>query len=423
MMKNIPEPGTGRIVIVGAGFAGLKLARKLLSTPFQVVLIDRNNYHQFQPLYYQVATAGLEPSAVSFPIRKLFQDHKNFHFRIAALERVVSEKNLIHTSEGHLAYDHLVIAIGAETNYYGLKNVRDNALTMKSVSDALHIRNKILQNYEEALNKTDPEEIAALLNMVIVGGGATGVELAGALAEMKKFILPKDYPELDFSRMKIYLFEGADRLLLGMSEKASRDAFRYLEKMGVIIKLSSFVKDYDGKNILGSDAFRVTSKNVIWAAGIIGKKIEGLSENAYGEGQRLLTNSFHQVSGHENIYAIGDIALMKTDRFPDGHPQVAQAAIQQAQHLAKNLKKQAKGRAFKPFEYKDKGSLATVGRHLAVADLPNMRISGYLAWVLWSFVHLFAIIGARNRILVFMNWVINYFTYDQSLRLLIRHKS
>ncbi len=418
-IKNLPKPGYKRVVIVGGGFGGLKLSRKLLKTGYQVVLIDKNNYHQFQPLLYQVATAGLEPSAIAFPFRKIFQNHKRAHFRIAELQSIDSKNNEITTNIGKLGYDYLVIAAGLTTNFFGNQNIKMNALPMKQVSDAILIRNTILQNYEAALNQTDPIKTEAYLNIVIVGGGPTGVELAGAVAEMKKFILPKDYPELDFDLMSIHLFEGAPRLLNGFSEKSSQKAREYLEKLGVIVEVNTIVKDYDSKYVTLVDGSRHCTFNLVWAAGVKPIEIEGLDLKILNKGNRILTDEFNKIKGYENIFAIGDIAAIQTGENKNGHPQVAQVAIQQAANLGTNLKQMKAGKKLRPFVYKNKGSLATIGRNLAVAELPGFRFQGFIAWVLWSLVHVLMIIGVKNKLFILMDWSWSYFNYDHSLRLLI----
>jgi len=418
-IQNIPDPDYKRIVIVGGGFAGLKLSRKLLNTGYQVVLIDKNNYHQFQPLLYQVATAGLEPSAIAFPFRKIFQNHKRAHFRIAELLSVDSKNNEITTSIGKLQYDYLVIAAGLTTNYFGNQNIKKNALPMKSVSDSIMIRNTILQNYEAALDQTDPIKTEAHLNIVIVGGGPTGVELAGAMAEMKKFILPKDYPELDFNLMNIYLFEGAPRLLNMMSEKSSQKAKEYLEKLGVIVKTDTVVKDYNSMYVTLADGSQHCTFNLIWAAGVKPILIKGLDTEILSKRNRILTDEFNRISGYDNIFAIGDIAAITTGENENGHPQVAQVAIQQAANLGTNFKLMKADKKLRPFVYKNKGSLATIGRNLAVAELPGFRFQGFIAWVLWSLVHVLMILGVKNKLFILLDWSWNYFNYDHSLRLMI----
>lgn len=419
-IPNIPAPKNQRIVIAGAGFAGLKLARKLIGKGFQIILIDKNNFHQFQPLLYQVATAGLEPSAISFPLRKVLQNTKDVHFRIAGLERVDPEKKELITSIGLLKYDYLVLSMGAETNFFGQEEIEQHALSMKSASDAIFIRNSILEHFEQALLETDPAMIEQYLNIILVGGGPTGVEMAGALAEMRKYIFPKDYPELDLSKMRIVLYEAAPRVLASMSEQASAHALKYLKKLGVEVHLNTRVVHFNGSCIRLSDGSSITSKTVIWSTGVKAIGIQGFSPEIFGRGQRIRVDRYSRVKSYEDIFAIGDISLMETPKYPAGHPQVAQTAIQQARQLSKNIIRMAKGKQARKFEYVDKGSLATIGRNLAVADLPFVKMRGFLAWVLWSFVHLFTIVGVKNRLMIFMNWSWNYFTYDQSLRLLIK---
>ncbi len=421
-IQGIPTTEKQRIVIIGAGFAGLQFAKSLKKNDFQIILLDKNNYHQFQPLFYQVATAGLEPSAISFPIRKAFQNRKDVHFRIATLEKVASDQNTISTNIGSLEYDHLVIAMGADTNYFGNKNIQEKAVPMKSLSEAIELRNVILGNFEKALNESEESRVRSLLNFVIVGGGPTGTELAGALSEMKNNILPKDYPELDFSMMHIYLLEANDKILNGYSEISSIKGKAYLEKLGTKVLTETFVKSYDGRNVELANGESLQTDTLIWAAGVKANPVNGLSEEVLGHGGRLKVNQFNKLNGQRNIYAIGDIALMQSDEYEKGHPQVAQVAIQQAELLAKNLRRDQKNQGWKEFNYKDKGSLATIGRNLAVADLPWFSFQGFFAWVLWLFVHLMAILGVKNRLFVFINWAWSYLTYDQSLRLLINPK-
>ncbi len=417
---HIPEPAYRRIVIIGGGFAGLKLARKLMGRGYQIVIIDRNNYHQFQPLFYQVATAGLEPSAISFPLRRIFQKHADVHFRMAELYAVIPEENRIETDIGSLSYDYLVLATGAVTNFFNMENMKKNAYEMKSVSDAILIRNTILKNYENALNETDPETTASYLNVVIVGGGPTGVELAGAIGEMRKYILPKDYPELDFSMMNILLFEAAPELIGAMQRSSSQAVKRYLENIGVEVGLGKMVKDYDGEKVTLADGSEIRTRTLIWAAGVACAPIQGLSKDVFSRGHRIMTDVYSRIYGHTDIFAIGDLALTRTENYPEGHPQVAQVAIQQAKTLAENLLRMKAGNELKAFKYKDKGTLATVGRNRAVAELPWIRMKGIQAWLLWLFVHLMSIVGVKNRLMIFLNWTWNYVTFDQSLRLLIR---
>ncbi len=422
MTINIPTSDQPRIVIVGGGFAGLTLARRLSKSDFQVVLIDKNNYHQFQPLFYQVAMSGLEPSSIVFPLRKLFQRKPNVFIRMAEVQSVNPNTQTVCTNIGEIHYDYLVLAIGAETNFFGNEKIADRAIPMKSVSEALYLRNRILNDYEKAITTTDFEERQGLLDIVVVGGGPTGVEVAGSLAEMKKFILPKDYPELNAEEVDIYLVEGAPRVLSAMSEQASAKAQRFLEDLGVKIKLNTFVTDFDGQWIYMNDGSKLRANKVIWAAGVKGAKIEGLPSTCIAPGNRLRVNRFSQVEGYERIFAVGDIAFMTEEDYPKGHPQVAQVAIQQAKQLAENLRRLHQGYPMQPFSYQDKGSMATIGRNLAVVDLPYWRFQGAFAWFVWMFVHLFTLLGVKNKMFVFINWVWNYFTYDQSLRLIIRPK-
>ena len=421
-IPNIPDTKRKRIVIVGGGFAGLKTLRKFLNKGFQIVILDRNNFHQFQPLLYQVATAGLEPSSISFPLRKILQKEKNVHFRIAELLELNSSRKEISTSIGNLKYDELIIAIGAGTNFFGQENIERFALSMKTASDAILIRNTILQNFEKALLETDDNSISKYLNIVLVGGGPTGVELAGALAEMKKYIFPKDYPELDLTKMRIVLYEASSNLLAGMSSASSKSALKYLLKLGVEVNLNTSVQDYDGSVLTMSDGGSLEVKTVVWAAGVNANMFKGLESENLGRGNRIIVDRYNRIIGYDNIYAIGDLCIMETPKYPNGHPQVAQVAIQQAELLVKNIRMSEKGMDHKEFEYTDKGSMATIGRNLAVADLPVGKLNGFLAWVLWLFVHLFSIVGIKNRLLIFFNWSWSYFTYDQSLRVLIKPK-
>ena len=423
MKANIIETSQKRIVIVGGGFGGLKIARELSNTDYQVVLLDKNNYHQFQPLFYQVATAGLEPSAIAFPFRKIFQKSKNVHIRVAEVSRIIPEQNYIETSIGVINYDQLVIAIGADTNFFGNTQMMENAIPMKSVGEALALRNTILQNYEDALITEDPEQRKGLMNIVVVGGGPTGVEVSGTLAEMKKIVLPKDYPELNFKMMQVHLLEGSPRVLNGMSDAASKKAKIYLEKLGVEVMLNARVKTYDGKNVFMEDGSSIRTDTLVWAAGVTGNKIEGLNPAAIAKANRIKVDRYNRVEGYTNIYAIGDIAWMTEEKYPNGHPQVAQVAIQEGDLLAKNLKNQLLGKPLKPFHYKDLGSMATVGRNKAVADLPRIKFQGFFAWLVWMFVHLMSIVGIKNKLIIFINWVWNYVTYDQSLRLIIKPKT
>lgn len=421
-IANIPDSTTKeRVVIIGGGFAGLEMAKKIDKKQYQVVLIDKNNYYQFQPLLYQVATAGLEPSSISYPLRKMFQNQKDFHVRMCEATRIDPAENKVETNIGYLTYDHLVIATGCDTNYFGNDALKDSTFALKSVSESLLIRNRLLLSLEQALSAKDQDELKELFTFVVIGGGATGVELSGALADMKKGILPKDYPELDFKQMEIHLIDAAPRLLAAMSEKSSKKVTETLTKRGVIIHQGVHVKTYEQPFVLLENGQQIRSRNVFWVAGVTPKPIPGIAETAY-QRNRLLVNQYNQVNGYANIYALGDASLLITDETPKGHPQVAQVALQMAQQLAKNLNRKAKGRPYAGFVYKDRGSLATIGRNAAVADLGKFHFGGTIAWLLWLFVHIMSIVGMRNRAAILIDWAWNYFNYDLSLRLLIRPK-
>jgi NADH dehydrogenase len=415
-----------KIVIVGGGFGGLRLARRLNNKPgFEVVLIDKFNYHQFQPLFYQVATAGLDASNISFPLRKAFHNSKNVRIRLAELKEIIPSENRLRLDNGEIDYDILVIATGADTNFFGNPNLIEKAFPMKSTVEALQLRHQLIQNFEDALQVKSPEELERLLTIVIVGGGPTGVELSGSIAEMKKYVLPKDYPEIDFTRMKIYLLEGGSKTLGTMSEKSSMHSRKYLERLGVTVLTNTVVKDYDGEKVTLQDGKSIRSSVVIWAAGIKGNVPAGIQKELIARGNRIKVDRYNKVLGFENIYAIGDIAYMETPKYPNSHPQVASVAIQQADLLGDNFRKmerKSNPRQLLEFEYYDKGSMATVGRNLAVVDIPKPKLhfKGILAWLIWMGLHLVLILGVKNRLFVFMNWIYNYFTHDQSLRLIFK---
>ncbi len=424
MPLNIPETSQKKVIIIGAGFGGLQLAQHLADdSDFQVVLIDKNNYHQFQPLFYQVATAGLEPSAISFPLRLAFHNHPNVHVRVASVTKIMTEANTIETDLGELQYDYLVLAIGADTNFFGNQNIQERALPMKSVGEALGLRNRLLENFEKALVSDNQEDRVGLMNVVVVGGGPTGVEVSGTLAEMKIHVLPKDYPELDFDLMQIHIIESGAELLGPMSKNAQIKSKEYLEQLGVNVRLGTRVTDFDGKYVYINDGTTIRTNNLVWAAGVKANVIEGINPEVLARGGRMKVNRYSQVEGYQNIFALGDVAFMTEEKYPNGHPQVAQPAIQQGKLLAKNLRKLIRGNTLTEFFYKDLGSMATVGRNLAVVDLPFWRFQGFFAWLTWMFVHLMAIVGVKNKLLIFINWLWNYVTYDQSLRLIIRAKS
>jgi NADH dehydrogenase len=421
MPINLPEVTQPRVVIAGAGFAGIKLARKLCNDEYQVVILDRNNFHQFQPLLYQVAMSGIEPSSIAFPLRKLFRKRRNVHIRVAEIQAINTVDQFLITDQGPVNYDILVIATGVTTNYYGNQNIEQHAYSLKSVSDALLLRNAILSDLECALTMREDDKRQAYMDVVIVGGGPTGVELAGSIAEMRKYILPKDYPELNAEELNIHLIEGSPELLAVMSDEASAKSLEYLRKMGVEVITGTFVKEYDGHEIILGDGRKLYARKVIWAAGVTGKRLAGIPESCYMKTNRLIVDTFNKVQGLEGVYAIGDAAYMEEDKYK-GHPQVAQPAIQQARQLAINLNAAAKKKPMKPFHYRDLGSLATIGRNKAVADLPFIKTQGFIAWVLWLVVHLKSILGVKNQIMVLINWMWSYFTMDQSLRVIIRPK-
>ena len=415
---NIPMTNLPRVVIVGAGFAGINLAKGLDSSKMQVILLNKTNYHSFQPLLYQVATAGLEPDSIAHSVRSIFKKENHFYFRIADVQKIDATQNMLITDLGSISYDHLVIATGSETNYYGNANIQKYSMAMKTVPEAINMRSLIIQNLEAALLTNDLEERNSLMNFVIVGGGPTGVELAGAFAELKRHVLPTDYPDLDIRRMNVHLIQAMPSLLVGMSEQSGEKAKKYLEKMGGTIWFDTIVSDYDGVNVK-TNKQNFQTRTLIWTAGVKGAIIEGLPQESQAGG-RFLVNEYSEVKGFTNIYAIGDIACMVSEKYPKGHPMVAQPAIQQGRLLAKNITRKLKNKSLKPFVYWDKGSMATVGRNKAVVDLGKMRFSGWFAWLLWMFIHLAFLVGFRNKIVALVNWIIQYFQYNKGVRLIIR---
>lgn len=424
MLPNIPDTNYKRVVIVGAGFGGLALAREIAKRDdLQVVLIDRNNYHQFQPLFYQVAMAGLEPSSISFPLRKVFQSKKNVHIRITEVHGVSPDRRSITTDLGEITYDYLVIATGASTNYFGMKEIEERAIPMKTVSEALALRNRILQNFEDALSVDSDDQREGLMSVVVVGGGPTGVELSGTLAEMRSFILPKDYPELDFSGMQIHLLEGSDKVLGSMSAESASKSQKYLEEMGVIVHTGQVVTGFDGKYVTTKQGLKLRADNLVWAAGIKANPLNGLNPEVIVRGGRIKVDQYNRVEGYDNVFALGDVATMSEGKWENGHPQLAQPAMQQGKALARNVWRVMDGKKAIPFAYKDLGSMATVGRNRAVVDLPFWKFQGFFAWLTWMFVHLMSIVGVKNRVLTLINWVWSYITYDQSLRLILRPKT
>lgn len=423
MKANIEHTDKKRIVIVGGGLGGLELAFKLVDDDYQVVLVDKNNYHQFPPLIYQVASGGLEPSSISFPFRRLFQGKKDFFFRMAKVESVNTDKKKIKTTVGEIDYDYLVLAFGAKTNFFGNKDIEATTLPMKSVSEAMRLRNTILRNLELALTEEDPARKQALMNIVVVGGGASGVEIAGAVAEMKKNIIARDYPDLDSSQMHIYLVNAVDRLLSAMDPVSSKRAERDLKELHVHIRQPQFATEYKDGILKTSAGLEIPTQTVIWVSGICANTVEGFPAESIGHAGRFLTDRFCRVKGVKDVYAIGDVSLVEGDEeYPLGHPQLAQVAMQQAKTVAKNFKAMSKGKELKPFKYKNLGVMATIGRNHAVAEISGKKFGGFPAWALWLVVHLRSILGVKNKTFILLNWVWNYINYKQSLRLILKAK-
>lgn len=421
LIINVPDSGQKRVVIVGGGFGGIELVKKLRDKDFQIVLLDKNNYHTFQPLLYQVATAGLEPDSIAFPLRKVFKKHKNFYFRMACAQKIDAERNILETSIGELRYDYLVMATGSDSNFFGNKNIETFGMPMKSIVEALDLRSLILQNFEQALLTTDPIEKEALMNVVIVGGGPTGVEMAGSIAELRRHILPKDYPELDVSKMKIFLIESSPSLLGTFSVKGSQKTEEFLKDMEVTIMLNTLVLDYNGSVVSIKDK-TINARTLVWAAGVKGCPVGGLNASAVNRGARYNVDQFNRVQGYTNVFAIGDVAGMVSEELPKGHPMVAPVAMQQGSNLAHNLPLMRDGKfdQLKPFVYHDKGSMATIGRNRAIADIGKFHSRGFFAWLLWMFVHLMMLVEFRNRLVVLVNWIWSYVIYDRGIRLIIR---
>lgn len=419
MKINIPEVSSPRVVIIGGGFGGLAIGKKLRNKGYQVVLIDKHNYHTFQPLLYQVATAGLEPDSIAFPLRKIFKKHENFYFRMAEVTKIDPATKQVHTNIGLVNYDHLVIATGSKTNYFGMKDIEAESMPMKSIPQALNLRSLILQNFERAILTSDLEEQRSLMTFVIIGGGPTGVELAGALGELKKHVLSKDYPDLDLRKMEIHLIEAAPRVLAAMDKASSTKALEYLLELDVNVWTDTIVKSNDGKVVTTAKGRQFHSDTVVWTAGVLGAAIKGL-ETATDKGGRLQVNEFNEVNGFEDIYAIGDVAAMSTPDNPKGLPMLAPVAMQQGDLLGENLIRKAHGKKMKPFKYFNKGSMATIGRNRAVVELPKFKFQGLFAWYVWMFVHLITLVGFKNKVVVLVNWLWNYVNYDRGVRLIIR---
>lgn len=421
--SSIPSSPFPRVVIVGGGFGGIEFAKNLKNKEVQILMIDRHNYHTFQPLLYQVATGGLEADSIAFPLRKIFKGFNNFTFRVTDVHGVDPERKVLQTNIGAINYDYLVLATGSDTNFFGQKEIEHYAMSMKTIPEALNLRSMILQNLEEALIERDVDSKDSLMNFVVVGGGPTGVELSGALAELKMHVLPKDYPELDINQMDIYLIESSPKLLGNMSEQASAKAKKFLEKLGVIVINGMRVEGYDGSSVRLSNGQSIFSRNVLWSAGVKGCVIDGIPADDLVRGNRIKVDEFNQVMGIDRVYALGDVAAMITDDYPNGYPGVAPVAIQQGKTLAKNLIKMIRNEKPESFKYNDKGSMATVGRNKAVVDMGKIRFQGVFAWFVWMFVHLMSLVGFRNKVVTFVNWVWSYFSYDRGTRLIIRRFS
>lgn len=422
MSINIQRNQKKRVVIVGGGLGGLRLAEDLYGSGMQVVLIDKNNFHQFPPLIYQIASAGIDPSSISFPFRQIFRKRKDFYFRMAEARMVDTEKKILQTSIGKIDYDYLVLAAGATTNFFGNKNIEEWAIPMKTVPEAMGLRNALLSNFERALTCATEEERQELLNVVIVGGGATGVEIAGALAEMRRYVIPYDYPDMDSSLMHIYLIEAGDRLLAGLSQESSQKAYEFLKSMGVDIQFGKMVTDYRDHKVIMKDGTEIPTRTFLWVSGIRANAMPGIDESHMGRGFRFKVDEYNRIPGVEDVFAIGDQCLQTSDAaYPNGHPQVAQVAIQQAKNLAKNLKLINQGvdsSELTAFRYKNLGSMATIGRNKAVVEIGKFRSQGFFAWVLWLVVHLRSILGVKNKMMVLLNWLWKYVSYNDSIRMI-----
>lgn len=422
MSINIQRNQKKRVVIVGGGLGGLRLAEDLYGSGMQVVLIDKNNFHQFPPLIYQIASAGIDPSSISFPFRQIFRKRKDFYFRMAEARMVDTEKKILQTSIGKIDYDYLVLAAGATTNFFGNKNIEEWAIPMKTVPEAMGLRNALLSNLERALTCATEEERQELLNVVIVGGGATGVEIAGALAEMRRYVIPYDYPDMDSSLMHIYLIEAGDRLLAGLSQESSQKAYEFLKSMGVDIQFGKMVTDYRDHKVVMKDGTEIPTRTFLWVSGIRANAMPGIDESHLGRGFRFKVDEYNRIQGVEDVFVIGDQCLQTSDAaYPNGHPQVAQVAIQQAKNLANNLKlidQGADSSALTAFHYKNLGSMATIGRNKAVVEIGKFRSQGFFAWVLWLVVHLRSILGVKNKVMVLLNWLWKYVSYNDSIRMI-----
>jgi NADH:ubiquinone reductase (H+-translocating) len=425
-LTRIEDIGKPRVVIIGGGFAGIELAKSLADAPVQLVLVDKQNHHTFQPLLYQVATAGLEADSIVHPFRRIFDEQKNLYYRMAEVLSVDADKQIVETTIGLLRYDYLVLATGATTNFYGNEQIEQCAIPIKNIEDALSLRNTILTNFEKVLQIEDDEQMNSLMDFVIVGGGPTGVEVAGALSELRKHVFPKDYRELDFVKMDIHLIQSGPRLLNGMSDEAAQKALKYLQDFGVQVWLNRRVQSYDGYTVSLDTGEKLISRTLIWAAGVSCDPIPGIRKESVAKGGRLLVDAHNRVQGYENIFAIGDIATMVSEAYPQGHPMMAQPAMQQGRTLGKNLGRLLSGKTMEAFSYNDQGAMATIGRNHAVADLKvfnkEYKTQGFFAWLIWMFIHLISVVGFRNRLVVFLNWMWSYFSYDKGIRLIIGPK-
>jgi len=421
-MMNIPSSGKKRVVIAGCGFAGLNLAKKLKNSGYQVVLLDKHNYHQFPPLFYQVASAGLEASSILFPIRKIFQKYKDMYIRKAEVKNIDAVTKIVSTTAGEVSYDYLVIAFGATNSFFGSKEMEENSNGMKTIAEVLDFRNTLLMNFEKALTAASEEERKKYLNIVVVGAGPSGVEISGAISEMNRYVIPKDFPELRDAKVNLYLIEAADRVLNMMSEKSSLKAKEFLERSGVNVLTGTKVTGSTDNCVFISPGDRIDTSMIIWTAGIRGNRVEGLDPRVYTRGGRIITDRYSKVKGYDNIFALGDVAFTTDEKYPNGHPQVAQVAIQQGKLLAENLRREMDGKPLKEFRYRDLGTMATVGRNLAVVELPFIQFHGIFAWYVWMFIHLMSIVGVQNKLMIFFNWAWKYITYDQSFRLILRPK-
>jgi NADH dehydrogenase len=419
MVIDIPNPYSKRVVIIGGGFGGIELAKTLKNKPIQVVIVDKNNYHTFQPLLYQVATSVLEAESIAYPIRKIFSKSKNVYFRLGEVKEVVKEENKIIIGDDELFYDYLVVATGAKTNFLNNEGLTISSMPMKSVLEALDLRSMILQNFEKTLLNSNDRKRQGMMNIVIAGAGPTGVELAGALGELKMKVFPKDYPELDFTQMNIYIVQSGNRVLPMLSEKSSAKAKKYLESLGVNVVLGTRVLDFFGDYVQTNTGQDIIARTLIWTAGVIGNPVEGLGAEAVNQGGRIEVDEFNRVKGYDHVFAVGDVACMSTEAFPKGHPQVAPAAMQQGKWLAKNILSELKGQPWKPFVYKDKGAMATVGKNKAVVELGKLKFGGSPAWFVWMAVHLMSLVGFRNKLVTLFNWTKNYFNSDRGIRLIV----